>query len=106
MSLLISVRFRPNSDRVLVKIEAVPEKRGSLYVPETARATSDDARYGIIVAVGDGRRIEGGFFDLFSDAHLHVGDRVLIDSVGGLKVKIDGEEFLLVRFEEILGFFV
>lgn len=92
--------FLPNSDRVLLKLKAAEEKIGSIYAPESVNR--DECRIAEVWSVGDGRPMADG--SLFRPP-FESGDVVIVDSIGGLNVTIDGEKFLLVRCEEILGKF-
>lgn len=98
----MSKKFKPTSDRVLVKLEELPEETaGGIYIPPSAR-TNTGCRYGKVVALGPGRYIDGTLCPIQG---LSVGDFVACDTVGGLKVKVDGEEHVVFRYEELLGSF-
>lgn len=101
------MRFVPNSDRVLVKVDRQADERkvagGMLYAPSTAAA--DGARVGTVVAVGPGKLNDATFVGI-GRPPFSAGDRVVLDSVGGLEVEVSGEKLVLVRCEEILGKFV
>ena len=92
-------QFYPNSDRVLIEL-ILEEKVGSLFVPERFREANGEPRLGKVVAVGPGKNISDGelLSPLFGE-----GDVVLVDMLGGMKIKLNGVEHLLVRNEEILG---
>ena len=93
-----AVRVRPLYDRVLVRrLDAADEVRGGIIIPDTAKEKPLEAE---IIAVGKGKRLDDG-----SHAEMAVapGDTVLIGKYGGTEVKIDGEDYLIIREDEILG---
>lgn len=89
---------RPLRDRVLVKrIEQQEQRIGAIIIPDTAKEKPQQAR---VVAVGSGRvNDEGQVLPL----DVKAGDYVLIGKYAGTEIKLDGEEFLIVREDEILG---
>ncbi len=93
-----AVRVRPLYDRVLVRrLDTDEEMRGGIIIPDTAKEKPLEAE---VVAVGDGKRLDDG-----SSAAMAVsaGDTVLIGKYGGTEVKIDGDDYLIIREDEILG---
>ena len=90
--------IRPLGDRVLVKrAEAESKTAGGILLPESAK---DKPKEGKIVAIGEGRTLDNGERSTFS---VKVGDRVLFTSYGGTEVKFGGNEYLIMREEDILG---
>jgi len=92
------MKIRPLQDRVLVRRVKEEEKtRGGLYIPDTAKEKPVEA---IVLAVGNGKILEDG-----STRKLEVkeGDRILFGKYTGSEVKIDGEETLILREDDILG---
>lgn len=90
-------KIRPLHDRVLVKrIDEEEKTRGGLYIPDTAK---EKPQQGMVIAVGSGRRENGNVVAL----DLKAGDRVLFSKYGGTEVKLEGEEHLILREEDILG---
>ena len=90
--------IRPLHDRVVVKrIEENETMQGGLYIPDSAK---EKPQQGEVVAVGNGKRTEEGK-QLPMD--VKVGDRILFGKYSGTEIKIDGEEFLIMREEEVLG---
>jgi chaperonin GroES len=92
--------IRPLHDRVLIKrIEEKEQVVGGIVIPDTAK---EKPQQGEVVAVGEGKILKDG-----SRRPLDVkeGDRVLFGKYGGSEIKIDGEEFLIMREDEILGVF-
>ncbi|NQT20009.1 MAG: co-chaperone GroES [Planctomycetes bacterium] len=91
-------KVRPLADRVLVRrIEAEEKTAGGIVLPDTAK---EKPKEGEIVAVGEGKLLDSGSR---SELQVKVGDRVLFTSYAGTEVKIDGEEFLIMREEDILA---
>ena len=90
--------IRPLRDRVLVKrMEEGEQRIGGIIIPDTAREKPQQAK---VVAVGSGRtNDEGKTFPL----DVKPGEYVLIGKYAGTEIKLDGEEYLIVREDEILG---
>lgn len=92
------MNLRPLHDRVLVRrIEEAEQMRGGLYIPDTAK---EKPQQGEVVAVGNGKLLDSG-----ERVNIEVkpGDKILFGKYSGSDVKIDGEEYLIVREDEILG---
>ena len=92
------MKIRPLHDRVIVKRNEGEQKtKGGLYIPDTAKEKPIE---GTILAVGNGKILEDG-----SVRKLEVkeGDRVLFGKYSGTEVKIEGEEHLILREDDILG---
>ena len=91
-------KFRPLHDRVVVKrIDAEEKSAGGIIIPDSAK---EKPSQGEIVAVGPGGRDEAG---KLIPIDLKVGDRVLFGKYSGTEVKIDGEDHLILREEDLLG---
>ena len=93
------MKFRPLQDRVLIKrLEDNEEKtKGGLYIPDSAK---EKPQQGKVIAVGKGKtNDEGKTFPL----DVKSGDRILFGKYSGTEVKIDGEEHLIMREDDILG---
>ena len=90
--------FTPLHDRILVRrIEETETTRGGIIIPDTAK---DKPQEGEVIAVGKGKsNEEGKVFPL----EVKDGDRVLFGKYAGTEIKIDGEEFVIMREEEVLG---
>jgi chaperonin GroES len=89
---------KPLRDRVLVRrIEKAEEKVGGIIIPDSAKEKPTEAE---VVAVGSGRVLEDG---KRVPLDLKAGDKVLVGKWSGTDVKIDGEEYLILKEEEILG---
>jgi len=92
------MNIRPLHDRVIVKkIEDTENKRGSLFIPDSAK---EKPQQGEVKAVGTGRLSEKGERVAME---VKAGDRILFGKYGGSEVKVDGEEWLILREDEILG---
>jgi chaperonin GroES len=89
---------KPLRDRVLVRrIEEEQQKVGGIIIPDSAKEKPTQAE---VVAVGSGRVLEDG---KKVPLDLKAGDKVLIGKWSGSEVKIDGEEYLILKEDEILG---
>ena len=92
------MKFRPLLDRVLLKrVEEDKKTSGGIIIPDTAK---EKPSQGQVVAVGPGGRDEDGKVIQMS---VKVGDRVLFAKWSGTEVKVDGEDFLIIKESEILG---
>jgi chaperonin GroES len=93
------IKLKPLGDRVLVKrSEESDEKTASgLFIPDTAK---EKPQRGTIVAVGQGSKKEDG---TRAPMDVKAGDTVLFGKYSGNEIKIDGEEFLIMREDDILG---
>ena len=92
-------QIRPLHDRVIVRrIDANETKTsGGLYIPDTAKEKPQE---GEVVAVGKGKLLDNGSR---VEPDVKAGDRVLFGKYSGTEVKLDGEEYLIMREDEILG---
>jgi chaperonin GroES len=92
------MNVRPLRDRILVKrIEEQEQRVGGIIIPDTAKEKPQTAK---VVAVGKGRvNDKGEVFPL----DVKVGEYVLIGKYAGTEIKLDGEEYLILREEEVLG---
>ena len=92
------MKFRPLHDNVLVKrLEATEEQVGGIIIPDTAKEKPQE---GEVLPVGKGKtNDEGKLFPLA----VKEGDRILFGKYSGTEIKIDGEDFLIMKEEEVLG---
>lgn len=91
------MQVRPLYDRILVKrLESEAKSKGGLILPDTAKEKPSE---GVVLAVGEGRLKDGDLFPLT----LKVGDRVLFGRYSGTEIKVDGEERLVLREEDVYG---
>jgi chaperonin GroES len=94
----ITMKIRPLQDRVIVKRVQEEEKtKGGIIIPDTAKEKPIE---GQVVAVGNGKILEDG---KVRPLDIKPGDRVLFSKYAGTEIKIDGEEHLMMREEDILG---
>jgi chaperonin GroES len=92
------MKIRPLGDRVLVKrLESEERTKGGIIIPDTAKEKPIEAK---VVAVGPGKRDDNG---KLVEPSVKAGDRVLFGKYSGTEVKLDGEEHLILREEDILG---
>ena len=94
------MKIRPLHDRVLVKRMGEEEKsKGGNNIPDSAKEKPQQAK---VIAVGNGRILENGSV---RPLDVKAGDTVLFGKYSGSEVKIDGEEHLILREEDLLGVF-
>lgn len=92
------MNIRPLYDRIVVKrIEETETKVGGLYIPDSAKEKPQE---GEVVAVGKGKRLDDG---KVIPLDVNPGDRILFGKYSGNEIKIDGEEYLIMREDEVLG---
>jgi chaperonin GroES len=90
--------LRPLHDRVLVRrLEAGEEKRGGIIIPDTAKEKPQQAE---VISVGSGKLLDSGDR---ATPEVKPGDRILFGKYSGAETKIDGQEYLILREDEILG---
>ena len=92
------MKIKPLYDRILVKrIEEKEQKKGGIIIPDTAKEKPQE---GEVVAVGSGKILDDG---KIVPLEVKKGDKILFGKYSGTEVKVDGEEFLMMREDEILG---
>ena len=92
------MKIRPLYDRIVVKrVETQEQKIGGLFIPDSAKEKPQE---GEVVAVGKGKRLEDG---KVVPLDVQVGDRILFGKYSGSDIKLDNEEYLIMREEEVLG---
>jgi chaperonin GroES len=90
--------IRPLGDRVVVKrLEEGETQQGGLYIPDSAK---EKPQQGQIVAVGAGKRTDEGKIIALD---VQVGDKILFGKYSGAEIKLSGNEYLILREDEILG---
>ena len=95
---MASVNVRPLADRVLVKpLEAVETKKGGIIIPD---AHKEKPQEGEVVALGTGKLDDKGVKIAFT---VKKGDKVLISKYGGTEIKVEGDTYLIMREDDILG---
>jgi len=94
----MATKLTPLHDRILVRrVEETETTRGGLIIPDSAK---DKPQEGEVVAAGKGKVNEEG---KVRPLDVKAGDRILFGKYSGTEVKIDGEDFLIMREEEVLG---
>ncbi len=92
------MKVRPLGDRVLVKpLEVEEKKKGGIIIPDTAKEKPQEGK---VIAVGKGKITEEG---KTLPLNVKVGDKILYGKYSGNEIKIDDEDYLIVREEDILG---
>ncbi|HXS93503.1 MAG TPA: co-chaperone GroES [Candidatus Limnocylindrales bacterium] len=92
------MKIRPLYDRIVVRrIEQQEQMQGGLYIPDSAKEKPQE---GEVVAVGKGKRLEDGKVVALD---VQPGDRILFGKYSGNDIKLDGEELLIMREDEVLG---
>jgi chaperonin GroES len=93
------MNIRPLYDRIVVKrVETETEKTsGGLYIPDSAKEKPQE---GEVVSVGKGKRLEDG---KIVPLDVQSGDRILFGKYSGSEIKLDGEDYMIMREDEVLG---
>ena len=92
------MKIRPLYDRVVVKrIEQQEQLQGGLYIPDSAKEKPQE---GEVMAVGKGKRLEDG---KVVPLDVQVSDRILFGKYSGSDIRLDNEEYLVMREDEVLG---
>jgi chaperonin GroES len=92
------MKFRPLHDRILVRrIEETQKTKGGIIIPDTAKEKPQEAR---VIAVGTGKVLDDGSL---RPLEVSKGDRVLFGKYSGSEIKVDGEDHIILREEDILA---
>ena len=92
------MKIRPLGDRLLVKrIEEEEKSKGGIIIPDSAKEKPQEGK---VVAVGKGKMLEDG---KMVPLEVKAGDRILFGKYAGTEVKIEGEEHLIMREDDVLG---
>jgi chaperonin GroES len=92
------MKFRPLHDRVVVqRVESEEKSKGGIIIPDTAKEKPQEGK---VIAVGPGGRDDSG---KLTPLDVKAGDRVLFGKWSGTEVKLDGEEFLIMKESDIMG---
>ena len=90
--------IRPLNDRIIVRrTEEQEQMRGGLYIPDTAKEKPQE---GEVIAVGKGKILNNGERVAMD---IKVGDKVLFGKYTGTEIKLDGDEYLILREDDVLG---
>ncbi len=91
-------KIKPLGDRLLIRaIEESEQVKGGIIIPDSAKEKPQEAE---VVALGTGKKDDNGKVIEFS---VKVGDRVIVSKYGGSEIKLDEQEYSLVREDDILG---
>ena len=94
----MAINVKPLSDRVIVHpLDEKEVKKGGIIIPDSAKEKPQE---GVVVALGTGKLDENGKKIEFT---VKKGDKVLISKYGGTEIKVDGETYLIMREDDILG---
>ncbi|MDD5154627.1 MAG: co-chaperone GroES [Thermodesulfobacteriota bacterium] len=92
------MKIRPLQDRIVVKrLEEEGKTKGGIIIPDTAKEKPIEGK---VIAVGNGKVMENG---TRVPLEVKAGDRILFGKYSGTEVKIDGEEHLIMREDDVLG---
>jgi chaperonin GroES len=92
------MNIRPLYDRLVVKrIEETERMQGGLHIPDSAKEKPQE---GEVVAAGKGKRLEDG---KLAPLDVKVGDRILFGKYSGSEIRLDGQEYLIMREDDVLG---
>ncbi|HOW55332.1 MAG TPA: co-chaperone GroES [Syntrophorhabdaceae bacterium] len=95
------MKVKPLQDRILVKrIEEEEKTKGGIIIPDAAKEKPQE---GMVVAVGDGKVLESG---QKVKPGVKAGDKILFGKYSGTEIKIDGEEHLILREDDVLAIIV
>ena len=95
------MKIRPLHDRIVVKrLDATENKVGGLFIPDSAK---EKPQQGEVVAVGQGKRTDEG---KLIPLDVKAGDRILFGKYSGSDIKVDGNEYMIMREDEVLGILV
>jgi chaperonin GroES len=92
------MKVRPLHDRILIKrIEEKETVKGGIIIPDTAKEKPQE---GEVIAVGGGKKTDEGKVIALD---VKAGDRILFGKYSGTEIKVEGEEYLIIREDEVLG---
>jgi chaperonin GroES len=94
----MATKFTPLHDRILVKrVEEAETTRGGIIIPDSAK---DKPQEGEVISAGKGKIMEDG---KVRPLDVKEGDRILFGKYSGTEIKLDGEDYIIMREEEVLG---
>jgi chaperonin GroES len=95
------MKVKPLQDRILVKrLEEEEKTKGGIIIPDAAKEKPQEGK---VIAVGDGKTLDNGTKIKLS---VKAGDKILFGKYSGTEIKIDGEEHLILREDDVLGIIV
>src|SRR6266853_1809181 len=93
-----NMNIRPLYDRIVVKrIDEQETTRNGIIIPDSAKEKPQE---GEVIAIGQGRRLDDG---KMVDLDVRAGDRILFGKYSGNEIKLDGNEFIIMREDDVLG---
>ena len=94
----MAIKVRPLHDRIIVqRLEEEEQQVGGIIIPDTAK---EKPQQGKVVAVGKGKvKEDGGLLPM----DVKAGDTILFGKYGGQEIKLDGDDYLIMREDEVLG---
>jgi len=93
-----NMKFRPLHDRVVVqRVDAEEKSKGGIIIPDTAKEKPQEGK---VIAVGPGGRDDSG---KLTPLDVKAGDRVLFGKWSGTEIKLDGEDYLIMKESDIMG---
>jgi len=96
----MAIKIRPLYDRIVVKrIDEQETVKGGIIIPDSAKEKPQEAE---VLAVGSGKRGDDG---KITPLEVKVGDRILFGKYSGNEIKLDGDDVLILREDEVLGVF-
>ncbi|MFN0110456.1 MAG: co-chaperone GroES [Blastocatellia bacterium] len=94
----MATSIRPLNDRIIVRrTEDQEQMRGGLFIPDTAKEKPQE---GEVIAVGNGKLLDNGTRIAID---IKAGDKVLFGKYAGTEIKLDGDEYLILREDDVLG---
>lgn len=100
LNMASKLKVRPLHDRLLIRRMKEEDKTsGGIFIPDTAK---EKPQKGEVVATGKGRILEDG---KVAPMELKVGDQILFSKYSGTELKLEGDEYLMIREEDVLGVF-
>jgi chaperonin GroES len=95
---MATLKFRPLQDRLLIKRLTEEQKtKGGIIIPDTAKEKPQE---GEVIAVGAGKFLDSG---KIQPLEVKVGEKILFGKYSGNEIKIEGEEYVIVREDDVLG---
>lgn len=92
------MKFRPLYDRILVeRVESEEKTKGGIILPETAK---EKPQQGKVIAVGHGKRLEDG---KLIPLQVKAGDTILFGKYSGSEIKLEGNEYVIMKEDDVLG---
>jgi len=92
------MKFRPLHDRIVVqRLDEEKKTKGGIIIPDTAKEKPQEGK---VIAVGNGRILEDGKVKALD---VKAGDKILFSKYAGNEIKVEGEDYIIMREEDVLG---